>query len=80
MSKEELIKLVEKIKNCEGTEEELDGMIELLENNVPHPEVSDLIFWGEEKTPQEIVELALSYKPIMLWLKNTNMSRDLFLV
>jgi len=66
MSKEELIELVEKIKKCEGTEEEIDDMIELLEKNVPHPEVSDLIFWGEEKTPQEIIELALSYKPIIL--------------
>lgn len=66
MLKEELIKLVEKIKKCEGTEEEIDAMIKLLERNVPHPEVSDLIFWDEEKTPQEIVELALSYKPIIL--------------
>lgn len=66
MSKEELIKLVEKIMKCEGTEEEIDGMIELLEKNVPHPEVSDLIFWDRERTPQEIVELALSYKPIIL--------------
>ncbi len=66
MSKEELIELVEKIKKCEGTEEEIDDMIELLEKNVPHPEVGDLIFGGEEKTSQEIIELALSYKPIIL--------------
>jgi hypothetical protein len=39
----------------------------LLEDNVPHPEVSDLIFYTEEKlTPEEIVERALSYKPILL--------------
>ena len=66
MSKEDLIMLVEKIMKCDGTEEEIDGMIELLEKNVPDPEVSDLIFWGEERTPQEIVEIALNYKPIIL--------------
>lgn len=51
---------------CDGTEEEIDEMIKLLEKNVPDPGVSDLIFWGEERTPQEIVEIALSYKPILL--------------
>lgn len=66
MSKEDLIILVEKIMKCDGTEEEIDEMIKLLEKNVPDPEVSDLIFWGEERTPQEIVEIALSYKPILL--------------
>lgn len=66
MSKEDLIILVEKIMKCDGTEEEIDEMIKLLEKNVPDPRVSDLIFWGEERTPQEIVEIALSYKPILL--------------
>lgn len=66
MSKEDLIMLVEKIMKCDGTEEEIDEMIELLEKNVPDPRVSDLIFWGEEKSPQEIVEIALNYKPIIL--------------
>jgi hypothetical protein len=66
MSKEDLIILVEKIMKCDGTEEEIDEMIKLLEKNVPDPGVSDLIFWGEERTPQEIVEIALSYKPILL--------------
>ena len=39
MLKEELIKLVEKIKKCEGTEEEIDDMIELLQpfsTKIPH--------------------------------------------
>ncbi|MFD0713195.1 hypothetical protein [Paenibacillus sp. GCM10027626] len=53
--------------NIEGTEEEIDRMIELLEQSVPHPEVSDLIFWNEiELTPEQVVEKALSYKPIQL--------------
>ena len=35
MNRSELIDLVNKIKKCEGTEEEIDNMIELLEENVP---------------------------------------------
>lgn len=66
MSREELIVLVDRIMKCDGTEEEIDEMIELLEKNVPDPEVSDLIFWGKSRTPQEIVDTALSYKPIIL--------------
>ena len=66
MLKEELIKLVEKIKKCEGTEQEIDNMIELLEKNVPDPSVSNLIFFRDDLTSKEIVELALSYKAIIL--------------
>jgi len=67
LSREELIILVEKIINCEGTEEEIDQMIEIVEKNVPHPEVSDLIFWDEEDlSPEQIVDKALNYKPIIL--------------
>ncbi len=63
LSREELIILVEKIINCEGTEEEIDQMIEIVEKNVPHPEVSDLIFWDEEDlSPEQIVDKALNYK------------------
>ncbi|MGO4109711.1 bacteriocin immunity protein [Paenibacillus sp. YAF4_2] len=65
--KEELIELVRKIMNVEGSEEEIDNMIELLKSNVPHPEVSDLIYWNEkELTAEQVVEQALSYKPIRL--------------
>lgn len=65
MKKEELIKLVEKIINCDGSEEEIDNMILKLEKNVNHPEVTDLIFY-DEKSPEEIIDIALSYKPIIL--------------
>ncbi|GEC91337.1 bacteriocin immunity protein [Brevibacillus brevis] len=67
LSKKELVELVEKIIRVDGTEEEIDEMMNLLEKNVPHPEVSDLIFWNEkELTPEEIVEEALNYMPIKL--------------
>lgn len=64
LSREQLIILVNKIINCEGTEKEIDEDLYLLKNSVPHPEVSDLIFYSEkDMTPEEIVDEALSYKP-----------------
>lgn len=65
MDRKELIDLVSKIKNCEGTEEEIDNMIVLLEENVIYPDISDLIFYNE-KSAEEIVDIALAYKPIKL--------------
>ena len=67
MTREELISLVEKIVKVEGTEEEIDRMLDDLQANVPYPGVSDLIYWNEDDlTPVQIVEKALSYKPIQL--------------
>ncbi|GBF75677.1 putative e9imm peptide [Paenibacillus sp. 598K] len=66
-SKEELVELVDKIMNDAGTEEEIDAMIDELRQHVPHPSVTDLIFWPEEElTAEEIVERALDYRPIIL--------------
>ncbi|PEW83728.1 hypothetical protein CN446_31740 [Bacillus cereus] len=67
ITREELIILVGKIIECEGTEEGLDEMLEALERNVPHPEVSDLIYWNEKDLSlEQIVDIALAYKPIQL--------------
>jgi len=67
LSREELIALVTRIMDADGTEEEINDMITLLERNVPHPEVSDLIFYPEkEMTAEEVVDAALAYKPIQL--------------
>ena len=65
MTREEMIALVEKIKKCQGSEKEIDEMIELLERNVSNPEVTNYIFY-EENTPEEVVDKALAYKPIFL--------------
>lgn len=47
-----------------------DFYLRLLEANVLHPRVSDLIFWPPEElqdaTAEEIVEAALKYRPIAL--------------
>lgn len=67
LRKEELIELVKKICNVCGNEEQLDNWIEIIEKETGCPEVSDYIYWEEENlSPKEIVEKALSYKPILL--------------
>ena len=65
MTREELILLVDKIMKCQGSEKEIDEMMELLEKNVIDPEVSNYIFY-EENTPEEVIDKALTYKPIIL--------------
>ena len=53
--------------NAEGTEAELDRDMQLLEANVPHRHVSDLIFYPQkEMTAEEVVDEALAYRPIAL--------------
>ena len=62
LSKEKLVKLVNKICNPKLSDEEVSESIEILEENVPHPAPSDLIFWNDEDlSPEEVVEFALAY-------------------
>ncbi len=66
MNKGELIELVRQIIAIDNkTEKEIDVLTDQLVSNVPHPEVTDLIYYAD-LTPEEIVERALSYKPIRL--------------
>jgi hypothetical protein len=65
----ELIKLAKKIRFAEAnTEEEMNKDIEIFMNNVPDPHASDYFFSKqyEGMTLEEIVDKALSYKPIAL--------------
>ncbi|MCE3225620.1 MAG: colicin immunity protein [Bacteroidetes bacterium] len=78
MTREELIILGYKIVNCEGTEQEIDEMIELFDKHVPHPNGANLFFWPEnydarkddiskyDLTVEEVVDICLVYKPIQL--------------
>ena len=59
--------MVAKLLASEGSEEEQDAMLAALRASVPDPNVSDLIYYppdGLQLTPDEIVERALSYRPI----------------
>lgn len=63
LSKDELVELVKKIGNPKQSDEKVNEYIEILEENVPHPAPSDLIFWNDEDlSPEEVVEIALAYK------------------
>jgi hypothetical protein len=65
MTKAELIELVRKIQASEGTEKEIDEMIDIVEKNVPAPGITDYIFY-EDLPAEEVVEKALNYKVIRL--------------
>ncbi|MDF1529813.1 MAG: bacteriocin immunity protein [Sedimenticola sp.] len=67
-SKAELVELVRKIMDCEGSEDEINNWLLELKASVHHPAVSDLIFYPEDDdiTPEQVVEEALSYKPMSL--------------
>ena len=72
LDKAQLIQLVERILSGEGTEEELDAWVSLVEQNVPDPNVWNLLFFphmcglGDNPSAEEIVERALAYRPILL--------------
>jgi hypothetical protein len=78
MTRDELIHLGRRIINCEGTESEIDKMIELFDRNVPHPNGANLFYYPENynarkfdvstynPTVEEVVDKCLSYKPIIL--------------
>ena len=61
-SRGQIVQLVQRILDADGTESEIDDMIELLEKSVPHPDVCDMIFYPEEEmSAEQIVDLALAY-------------------
>jgi hypothetical protein len=69
VSRDELIEVVRRIVSVDGTEQELNELMDLLERNVPHPEVSNLIFYppdGISLSPEQVVDRALAYRPIEL--------------
>lgn len=67
IAKNQLIGLVKLIISADGTEDQINEWIKILEDNVPDPNVSGLIFHSkEELTAEEVVEKALAYRPIIL--------------
>jgi hypothetical protein len=84
MDREHLIALVRQIMAVDPpTEEEQNRLIHLFEANVPRPGASDLIFWPKtvpgvdrELSAEEVVDLALSYKPIALGPGPSSSARD----
>ena len=66
-SREQLIGITQALIDAELPEEELNSLIEDLEMSVPHPEVTDLIYYHDPKlSAAEIVDRALAYRPVEL--------------
>lgn len=67
MNREELIALVEDIIACKGSDSEINEMLNVFASKVPHPAAPDLIYYPQaEMTPEEIVDSASAYRPIIL--------------
>jgi len=71
---DEIVRLVEQIRTNAGLsgsehDQALQVLIDELERRVPHPYVSDLIFWPDlhgfdrELSADEIADLSMSYMP-----------------
>jgi hypothetical protein len=67
LTKLQLIDIVRRLMESDGTEEELDHLQSKLTQAVPHPAVSDLVFYPPvPMSAEEIVEVALAYKAVAL--------------
>ena len=70
--RQELVRLVAYLMAGEGTEAEQHAALRDVEVRVLHPRVSSLIFWPNHEgfdrdlTPDEVVDLALAYRPTEL--------------
>jgi len=65
LDRSSLIKLIEQLRNFEGSEEDEDASLERLEDLVTDPNISDYIYWTD-MSPEEIADKVLSYKSIIL--------------
>ena len=63
--KASLVHLVERIISFRGPDDELAELVDEFERKVPYPGAADLIY-STENSPEEIVDLALSYQPVLL--------------
>ncbi len=65
LTRNEIIEIVNTIRNFEGTEEELEEILWRLRCGVLDPGAAYLRRW-EDKTAEEIADMLLSYQPIIL--------------
>lgn len=63
----ELVAIVQRIMDLHYSEEEMPGVMDLLVRSTGCPHVSELIYWPKRPmTAAEIVDIALTYRPIIL--------------
>ncbi|MET8469900.1 bacteriocin immunity protein [Streptomyces sp. NPDC006422] len=66
-SRAELIRMAQQLIDATLPEEEEDRLVEEFKSAVPHPRVTDLIYYNDPKlTAEEVVDKALAYRPIEL--------------
>lgn len=65
LEKSSLIKLIDQLKNFQGSEKDEDELLEKLETLVMDPNISDYIYWTD-MTSEEIADKVLNYKAIIL--------------
>lgn len=68
-NEQDLIEMVQRIMDCEEDDETMEHLLDELDNNVPHPAISDLIYWpddDEDCSAEKIIKIALSYN----WKEN----------
>jgi hypothetical protein len=67
VTRDELIEIVRRIQ---ATDDDQEYYVRLLQTNVMHPGITDLIFWPPpemiDASPETIVDAALRYRPIAL--------------
>ncbi|MEV6097416.1 hypothetical protein [Nocardia sp. NPDC051981] len=69
LDREQLIELVARLASAEGSDEQLNEWLTQLQDSVADPQISDHIFWDFSDpplTPEQIVDKALAYRPIVL--------------
>ncbi|MFE4962140.1 bacteriocin immunity protein [Streptomyces sp. NPDC056660] len=66
-TREELIQMVQQLIDARLPEAEEDALVDELKRSVPHPRVTDLIYYSDrDLTAEEVVDQALAYRPIEL--------------
>ncbi len=68
MTREEAIRLVERLMAPETSEEESSQLLATLERGLSCPHISNYIFWEltPDLTPEKVIDRAMAYKPIAL--------------
>ncbi|MEE1818305.1 e9imm peptide [Streptomyces sp. SP18ES09] len=68
MTRDEAITLVSRLMNAEPSDEESTKILDALHQGSGCPQISDYIYWPSTSDPtaEQIVDRALSYKPIAL--------------
>jgi len=63
----EMIEAVRRLFVADGTEEELHQLLGQLDLAAPYSNISDLIYYPDQnRTPEQIVDVALAARPILL--------------